>query len=84
MLSQVEVLKMKLQEIHNKILEIRGVKVILDFDLAVMYDIEVKRLKEAVRRNKSRFPEDFMFELTDEEYQVLRTQIATLKNQMNF
>ena len=52
----------------------------LDFDLAVLYDTETKRLKEAVRRNIARFPVDFMFELTNEEYDSLRSQIASLKN----
>lgn len=58
---------------------IRGVKVILDSDLADMYGVETKRLKEQVKRNISRFPSHFMFELTKEEYLVLRSQFATLK-----
>ena len=52
----------------------------LDFDLAELYGVEVKRLKEAVRRNISRFPEDFMFELSKEEYHYIRTQFATIEN----
>ena len=52
----------------------------LDFDLAELYETETKRLKEAVRRNIKRFPPDFMFELTKEEYHSLRPQIASLKN----
>jgi len=71
---------MELQLIQNKIYEIRGQRVMLDFDLAVLYDTEPKRLKEAVRRNIARFPGDFMFELTSEEYNSLRSQIASLKN----
>jgi len=71
---------MELQIIQNKIYEIRGQRVMLDFDLADMYETETKRLKEAVRRNIERFPTDFMFELTNEEYNSLRTQFATLKN----
>lgn len=51
----------------------------LDFDLAEMYETETKRLKEAVRRNINRFPSDFMFELTKDEFESLRTQIATTK-----
>lgn len=51
----------------------------LDFDLAILYETETKRLKEAVRRNIYRFPTDFMFELTKDEYQFLRTQIASLE-----
>ena len=52
----------------------------LDFDLAELYEIETKWLKEAVRRNIDRFPADFMFELTRNEYNFLRTQLATLEN----
>ena len=54
---------MELQIIQNKIYEIRGQRVMLDFDLAELYETETKRLKEAVRRNPDRFPPDFMFEL---------------------
>lgn len=71
----------ELLSIENKIYEIRGIKVMLDFDLAELYGIENRRLKEQVRRNRERFPEDFMFELTSEEYSLLRSQIATLENQ---
>ena len=70
---------MQLQLIQSKIYEIRGQKVMLDFDLADLYETETKRLKEAVRRNLNRFPSDFMFELTREEYNSLRTQFATLE-----
>ncbi|MFG6410188.1 ORF6N domain-containing protein [Bacteroides acidifaciens] len=65
--------------IENKIYEIRGQKVMLDFDLAEMYGVETKRLKEQVRRNIERFPAEFMFELTKEEVTISRSQIATLK-----
>ncbi len=63
--------------IISKIYQIRGQKVMIDRDLAELYGIEAKRLKEAVRRNIARFPEDFMFELTMEEFQNWRTQIAS-------
>jgi len=59
---------MDLQPIQNKIHEIRGFRVMLDFDLAEMYGTETKRLKESVRRNIERFPEDFMFQLTKYEW----------------
>jgi phage regulator Rha-like protein len=72
---------MELQTIQNRIYEVRGQKVLLDFDLATMYGTETKRLKEAVRRNMERFPSDFMFELTNEEYKSLRTQFATLEKE---
>lgn len=71
---------MEIEVIQNKIFEIRGQKIMLDFDLALLYSVENKRLKEAVRRNPNRFPEDFMFELSKIEYDSLRTQFATLKN----
>lgn len=70
-----------LETIKSKIHEIRGQKVMLDYDLALLYETETKRLKEAVRRNTERFPEDFMFELTEVEYNSLRTQIASLKTE---
>ena len=64
--------------IQNKIYEIRGLRVMLDFDLAALYQVETKRLKEAVRRNIERFEGDeFMFELTEKEYADLRSPIAT-------
>ena len=67
--------------IQNKIYEIRGLRVMLDFDLAALYQVETKRLKEAVRRNIERFEGDeFMFELTEKEYADLRSQIATSIN----
>ena len=63
--------------IESKIYLIRGQKVMLDIDLAEMYGVETKRLKEQVRRNIERFPDDFMFELSEEEFGNLRSQIAT-------
>ena len=68
---------MELQIIHNKIYEIRDQRVMLDFDLAELYETETKRLKESVRRNIDRFPPDFMFELDKKEWNILRTQFAT-------
>ena len=71
------------ERIENAILFIRGHKVMLDKDLAKLYGVSVGRLNEAVRRNLSRFPDDFMFQLTREEFGDLRSQIATsnLKSQ---
>ena len=63
--------------IENMIYEIRGKQVMLDSDLAELYEIETKVLKQAVRRNIERFPADFMFELTKEEFENLRSQIVT-------
>lgn len=59
------------------IYEIRGYKVMLDLDIANLYGVATKRLKEQVRRNINRFPEDFMFILTNEEFKNLRSQFAT-------
>ncbi|RZF62554.1 ORF6N domain-containing protein [Sphingobacterium corticibacterium] len=63
----------------NKIYEFRGQKVMLDSDLAELYGVETKVLKQTVRRNIDRFPEDFMFELNDDEFKFLRSQIVTSK-----
>jgi len=65
------------EAISDKIYFIRNQKVILDRDLAMLYGIETKRLKEQVKRNLSRFPEDFMFELTKDEFANWRSQFAT-------
>jgi hypothetical protein len=65
------------ETISNKIYFIRNQKVMLDRDLALLYGIETKRLKEQVKRIFSRFPEDFMFELTKEEFENWRSQFAT-------
>lgn len=72
---------MELQTIQHKIYDIRGHKVMLDFDLAQLYETETKVLKQSVRRNIERFPTDFMFELTREEYDSLRVQLISLKQE---
>lgn len=69
-----------LEPIKRKIYEIRGYKVMLDSDLAELYNVETKNLKRAVRANIERFPDDFMFELTKEEYESLRCKYFTLKS----
>jgi len=69
-----------LEPIKRKIYEIRGYKVMLDSDLAELYNVETKNLKRAVRANIERFPDDFMFELTKEEYDSLRCKNFTLNN----
>ena len=70
---------MKLSLIQNKIYEIRGQRVMLDFDLAEMYGTETKYLKRSVKNNARRFPSDFMFELTKEEFEYLRCNFSTSK-----
>ena len=65
------------ETISQKIFIMRGVKVMLDADLAELYQVPTKRLNEQIKRNHSRFPEDFMFQLTKEEFMNLRSQFAT-------
>ena len=65
------------EKITNKIYLIRNEKVLLDFDLAELYGVETRVLKQAVRRNKDRFPKDFMFQLSNDEFKILRSQIVT-------
>ncbi len=67
---------MQLQTIQNKIYELRGQNVMLDFDLAELYETETRLLKRAVRRNMDRFPEDFMFILTESEVEIVVSQIG--------
>jgi hypothetical protein len=71
---------MLIKNIQSKIYEIRNQKVMLDFDLAAMYEVETKVLNQAVKRNLDRFPDDFMFQITREEYNSLRSQFVTLEN----
>jgi hypothetical protein len=68
---------MQLQEIQQKIHEIRGNRIMTDYDLASLYAVETKVLKQAVKRNLDRFPHDFLFELTRDEYKSLRSQNVT-------
>ena len=68
---------MEIVTVQNKIYNIRDKQVMLDFDLAEMYQIDTKRLKEQVKRNIKRFPFDFMFQLSNVEFESLRSQIAT-------
>lgn len=63
----------ELTTIQSKIHEIRGQQVMLDFDLAALYQVETKVLKQAVRRNIERFPEDFIFEISNEEYNSIKS-----------
>ena len=68
---------MQLTTIQNKIYEIRGLSVMLDFDLAELYEVETRVLNQAVKRNAERFPEKFMFQLKDEEWKYMSSQIVT-------
>jgi len=73
--------KYSLQEIENKIFTIRGIHVMIDSDIAEMYDVETKVLNQAVKRNIARFPDSFRFQLTEEETINLRSQIVTLERE---
>jgi phage regulator Rha-like protein len=75
-MSEYEIEKFE-ESIRNKIYSVRGYQVMLDFNLAELYDVKVKRLNEQVKRNKERFPEKFCFRLTDIELDLLRSQFAT-------
>ena len=66
----------QLQEIQSKIYEIRGQRVMLDFDLATMYGVETRVLNQAVKRNIKRFPEDFMFQVSEIEWNVISSQFV--------
>ena len=68
---------MLIKNIQSKIYEIRNQKVMLDYDLAQLYEVETKVLNQSVKRNPDRFPEDFMFQLTEEEFNNLRSQFVT-------
>ena len=68
---------MELLSIQKRIYQVRGQNVLLDFDLAELYETETKKLKQAVRRNYQRFPPDFMFELTNEEFKEVKEQIRS-------
>ena len=70
----------ELVQIKNLIYTIRGYRVMLDSDLAMLYGVETKRLNESVKRNIDRFPSHYMFQLTKEEWLNLRSQIATFSN----
>lgn len=72
-----------IETIRSRIYEIRGRKVMLDRDLADLYNVETKRLNEAVKRNMERFPPDFMFQLSKDEFQNWRSQIATSNSLMS-
>ncbi len=68
-------------EIENRIFTIRGLQVMIDSHLAELYSVDVKRINEQVKRNIERFPSLFMFQLTDIEWDCLRSQFATLNNE---
>ena len=65
--------------IHHRIYTLRGKQIMLDSDLAALYEVETKVFNQAVKRNSERFPEDFMFQLTEKEYESLRSQFVTLE-----
>ena len=72
---------MDLQIIQNKIYELRGHKVMLDFDLAELYEVETRVLNQSVKRNSKRFPMDFMFQLNKNEWETLMSQFVISKSE---
>ena len=73
------ILEMPKEEIANRIFNVRGLQVMLDSDIAELFELPVRRINEQMKRNPDRFPKDFCFELSEEEYLSLRSQIATFK-----
>ncbi len=73
-----------IQSIQNRIYLIRGERVMLDFDLASLYEVEARVLNQAVKRNIKRFPDDFMFQLNEMEVQSLRSQIKKLNQVQHY
>ena len=73
--------RLRAENIHQRILTIRGIRVMLDSDLAELYGVPTKVFNQAIQRNADRFPEDFMFQLKRDEADSLRSQIVTLKNE---
>jgi hypothetical protein len=70
---------LKYEDIEKKIIEIRGEKVLLDSDVATIYGVETKRINEAVKNNINKFPDGYIFELNNEDWQLLRSKISTLE-----
>jgi len=83
MAKEMTMMQAPTTDIQSRIMTIRGVQVMLDRDLAALYGVDVKRLNEQVNRNIERFPERFMHQLTDEEFQNLKSQIATSSSSSN-
>lgn len=75
------VVELPLEIIAQRIAHVRGQKILLDGDLAALYGVTTKRFNEQVKRNLNRFPADFMFQLTADEFTALRSQFATLKSE---
>lgn len=72
--------QINISKIENMIYFVRGQKVMLDSDLAILYEVDTKALNQAVKRNSKRFPSDFMFQLTTEEFNLLKSQFVTSKS----
>lgn len=81
--EDLSIKKEELENIKDLIYTIRGKQVMLDSDVAMLYNYETKRINETVRRNKERFPENFCFQLNNDEVEILRSQFATLNKKLN-
>ena len=82
MMEDRELVLVEENQIQNLIFTIRGKQVMMDSDLAVLYQVSTKRLNEQVTRNRNRFPEKFMFQLCEDEYNILRSQFATSRGKL--
>lgn len=78
--NKVPVGELEIAKIENRIVEVRGIPVMLDRDLALMYGVDLAQMNRQVKRNIQRFPDDFMFQLTWEEYNGLKCQNGILNN----
>ena len=67
----------KLEKVENKIIEIRGHKVLLDSDVAGLYEVETKRVNEAVKNNPDKFPDEYLFDLTEDEWGLLKSKFSS-------
>ena len=77
--ENADLLPTLMKEVEDKIVEVRGLKTLLDFHVAALYGVETKRVNEAVRNNPRKFPDGYVFELTKEESAVLRSKISTIE-----
>lgn len=76
-----KIMEKEIIDIENMIYEVRGVQVMLDFDLAKLYNVETKRINETVKNNPDKFPERYLIKITDYEYRTLKSKISTSKGE---
>lgn len=81
--NNINIITYEVEDIQKRIYTIRGKQVMLDSDVGILYHYDTKRINETVKRNIRRFPEDFCFKLTNREYIILKSQIATSNTENN-